>query len=266
MLVGLLAGVGACAARSAPLAAAPELPPGRAVRLGWRWVPGVAHAWRTRTDRLLGPVTLRRTEEWTYLAVDLDPAGIVHLRARRRALDVTAVADDGALPDAVLAEARALAQEDPDSAALSLRLSGRLVDCIPRGFAEALPHRLLGLHFPPDPLTPGQRWDDRGLVAAFEDALPLSTDTLRAEGASTLTDVVASEAGWLATVEHAARLQLGEVGPALELVGTTAWRTDPGVLAERVVLARWRPDEGRARLPVGRLRAHVQWLGEVDAA
>jgi hypothetical protein len=256
-------GASACVPKATPPpppVAPPTTLPGP-VRLGWRWVPGTTWRYRSVVTRVTDGVVLRRAEDWAYTALDLDRSGVVHVEGRLEAFGATVEAGGEPLPESRLREARARAQAaTPAAVRLDLRLSGRLVNVSADGFADALPHRLLALHFPTAPVFPGTSWPDAGLPRAFEPALPLDVE-VRAEGTTTLGGVAPSGAGWRAELVHVARLQAGDLGPALELTGRSAWDTDPGALASRTVEARWRPDQPAGGRPVGVLTVTLTRLG-----
>jgi hypothetical protein len=233
----------------------------QAVRLGWRWVPGTRMTWRTRVERHVDDVVWSRAEEWAYTARELDPSGVVHLDGRLVGFGASVSVGGHALPDERLEDARAAARAaTPEAVEVDLRLSGPIVRCSLEGFEPALPHRLLAVHFPVDPVRPGASWVDGGLARAFEGVLPLDVD-VRVDAAATLRLLEPVEDGWRATLSHTTRLQAGELGPAVEIVATTLWDTSPGALRRREVEARFRPD-GTGRRQVGVLRAVVERLDE----
>lgn len=248
----------ACLPKAPPPAPSRDL--GGPVRLGWRWVPGVRHTYRSVVSREVDDLVLRRAEDWSYTAVELDSAGVVHLEGKLVGFGATVVQGTDALSDKRLDDAREAARAaTPTAVSLSLRLSGRLVACSLPGFAEGLPHRLLALHFPAEPVFPGASWTDAGLLRAFDGALPVDVDA-RAEATTTLGAVVPVGEAWRATLSHVGRIQAGDLGPALELVGTSAWDTEPGVLSTRRIEARWRPDSPAQGRPVGTLVATLERL------
>jgi hypothetical protein len=231
----------------------------QAVRLGWRWVPGTRMVWRTRIERHVESVTWSRAEDWAYTARDLDPSGIVHLEGRLVGFGASVSEDGEALPEARLADARAEARARTiETVDLDLRLSGPLIGCSAEEFGAALPHRLLGVHFPVDPVRPGESWSDAGLARAFEQVLPLDVE-VGVDATATLRLLEPVADGWRATLSHVTRLQGGAIGPAVEIVATTVWDTSPGALRRREVEARFRPDGG-GRHPIGLLRAVVERL------
>lgn len=230
----------------------------QAVRLGWRWVPGTRMTWRCRIERQVGEVVWSRAEDWAYTARELDPSGVVRLDGRLVGFGASVAESGRALADERLADARAAARAaTPEAVEVDLRLSGPIVALSAEGFEDALPHRLLAVHFPVDPVRPGESWADGGLVRAFEGVLPLDVD-VAVDASTTLRELDPAADGWQATLSHTARLQAGELGPAVEIVGTTLWDTSPGALRRRDIEARFRPDGGR----VGILRATLERLDD----
>lgn len=241
----LLAGLAAqaCAHRARPLASepTPEPTPDVTVRLGWRWAPGEARTWRLTTLHETARWTFRRVEAWRYVARDLDASGVLHLRADLVGLGVD-VQHDGTPVDDPRIDAALHAARDTghDAVDVRLQLTGAVVGCTAEGFADALPHRLLGVDLPTHALSPGDVWNDRGLLRALGGVAPLDAD-LRPSAETTLQGVRAGEHGWDVDLVHTARLQAHGVGPAVEIAGRSVWCTDPGTLRSRVVTATWRP-------------------------
>ncbi|MCB9680177.1 MAG: hypothetical protein H6733_01795 [Alphaproteobacteria bacterium] len=240
----------------APLVADPEQP----LRLGWRWVAGARMTFRTVITRYVGSVGYTRAEDWTYVATDLDPSGVIHLEGKLVGLGTQVTADGHDVDARRLDAARAVAaRQTPEEVFLDLRLSGRIVACSLADFAQALPHRLMAVHFPAAGVRPGDTWPDPGLARAFAPVLPLDQD-VRTSTQATLSDVASADAGLRCTLAHTAQLQVGAIGPAIEVVATTTWDTDPGALTRRSVEARWRPDVGADGRAIGTLTAELSRL------
>lgn len=256
-LVGLLAA--GCVHRAAPPLTVVDgvdvsaLP----VRLGWRWVPGVRVSYRTTVRREIGPVVWTRAEAWTYTVRSLDSRGIATIEGRLTAFGATVEADGHALDDSRLDDRVARERDRAISTvSLGMRLTGPLVTCSARGFGDALPHRLLALHFPADAVASGATWVDDGLPRAFAPVLPLDVE-VHASGMTTLTGLDARDGVVRATLQHRARVGIGDFGPGIELDGTTTWDTTPGLVRSRTLHARWTPDAPAHGLPVGSLHAEL---------
>lgn len=239
-------------ALSPPLQA-PEGP----IHLGWRWLPGEVRTYRTLVTRSVGPVRFIRAEDWRYTATDLNHSGIVTVHGELVALGTQVVADGHDVSEDRMARARAAtAAQSTTSVDLALRISGKVVALSVDGFGDALPHRMLALHLPGRPILPGETWAEEGLARTFDAAVPVDVDTTSVAQA-TLRDVVPSASGWLATIEHLTRVQVGALGPSLEIVGTSTWHTDPGAVVGRTIQARWLPDAVEG-LPIGKLHVTLE--------
>lgn len=229
ILVGLAA-VGACA-RRAPSPTAADLP-ADSIRLGWRWAPGLRRAWRTTLTHTQGDWTATTTEEWVYLATELSPGGVVQLTGELRGLGGglrhPQEPTDPALKDAVRQPS------SPGPVRVELRLNGRIERCSVSGFAAELPHRLLGLQLPTDPLPLGQVWNEHGLARAFALAIPPEIDVTSTSWAR-LADLSGSAQ---ARLTHQATLRTHRLGPGVEVQGETLWDLDQGSIERRELHAR----------------------------
>lgn len=214
------------------------------LRLGWRWSPGLARAWRVTTVREAGAWTTSRTEAWRYLAVDVAPSGVVSLEATL--LGVGGEARHGEEPEPAVTRA-VKAVDDPVPIVLAMQVHGHLEACSAEGFAEGLPHRLLGLHLPAEPVPVGASWADPGLLRAFAEALPMDVP-LRTEATTRLTDLVVADdtSGdtMQVTLRHRATLRTPGLGPGIALSGTTQWDPSTGSVLRRELLARFVGTEG----------------------
>lgn len=242
MLTGLAAGLGtACAPRS-PVALAPTPEPVGRARLGWRWVPGTTMSWTTRVERRVGRVTSTRVTTWAYTALSLPPDGVVRLEGHLRAFGATVLVDGVPLPDDRVAPAAdAVRRGAREHIRLALRLSGRLLDVPDDDLDELLPHRMLGLHLPTEPVDVGAAWSDPALVLPFAALLP-ATARVRATGTSRLTDLHSARSGWEAVLDQRGTVSVEGVGPRLELAGRATWATDPGRLMTRDLEVRAVPE------------------------
>ncbi len=263
-LAGLAAAAAACQ-HPAALQSIPDavIDPAGPIRLGWRWVPGVRMTFRTLIHRDVGPVTWTRAEDWQYTARTLDSSGIAALDGRLVGFGASVSADGHALEEDKLDHARDAARRaTPDSVSVSIRLSGPIVSCSARGFGLSLPHRMLAIHFPAEPLRVGDAWDEDGLARAFAPILPLDVDVATLTSAR-LSGVEPSGDAWRATIDHHARLGIGEVGPGVTVEGTTTWDTGLGAIRSRKLHARWDPDATTRGAPAGGLRVEMTRLGGV---
>ncbi len=211
------------------------------VRLGWRWTPGMARAWRTTVTRHDGTLAASRTEAWHYLATDLAPTGIVSLAGRLRGVGATASRDGTPLPTQALLPLKTV--DGPVDVDVGLRLNGRLTACSAEGFADALPHRLLGLHLPADPTAPTSAWEDAGLLGAFGAVLPADADP-SVDARTVLDRVDADQGPVLAHLRHHAALRTAPMGPGVEITGTTVWDVAEGFPRSRHLQARMLGVEG----------------------
>ena len=227
------------------------------VRLGWRWVPGTSFTFQSVVTRTVESVAIARGEAWTYTAFDLDPTGVVALRGALVGFGATVTSHGEESTDPTLKAAREQARrEAPSEVDLRLRLTGRVVSCSDEGFASGLPHRLLGVRLPPDPVAPGASWDDPAFALAFARLLPVELPT-RVVTRTTFRAFEEAEGGWQAHLEHQGTISTTDGGPVLRLAGSTVWDTDPGAIASRRVEVRLDPDEPFHGVKLGTLRAEL---------
>lgn len=238
----LLAGLGAMLvmpawARRGEAVATPD-----ALRLGWRWIPGDTLVYETLTTYRRPGSTSERLERWSYLVVD---------RTREIASLEGHLIGLGGARDASPPTA-ALGAERRRGASIQLRLGvdGRLrprpsdacetigeasADC----FEHQLPHRLLALPLPTEPVRIGRSWSDPELQAAFAPLLGAPDRPLeRSTGSCALSEIYRRPDGDLrADLRTTVLLRAGS-GLALRAEGRSSWDPDRGVLAERRIEAR----------------------------
>lgn len=228
-----------------------------AVRLGWRWVPGTSFTFHSVVTRTSGAVAVARGEAWTYTALDLDPTGVVTLHGALVGFGATVTERGEEIEDPSLKAAREKARaEAPTEVDMRLRLTGRLVDCSDESFASGLPHRLLGMRLPADPVAPGAVWDDPSFALAFARLLPVELP-VRVASRTTFRAFEEGERGWQAHLEHQGTVFTTDGGPVLRVNGSTLWDADPGAIASRRIEVRLEPDEPMFGARLGVLRAEI---------
>lgn len=230
------------------------------VRLGWRWVPGVARAWRATMVRTAGEVSVTRAEEWSYTARQLDDRGVVHLEGLLRGIGASAQVKNKSLPDHLLAPAREeeIARTVREME-MMLALSGRIQRCSITNFAASLPHRMLGMHLPSLTVRPGDAWSDPALTLPFTSLLPIDLP-LRATAATRLESLRTDRGQLLANLTHRGELLSTVEGPRLDIDGRTVWNATEGTLRDRRLTVRYRPIHHPSDHPPGTL---VIMLGRI---
>lgn len=255
----LLAG---CPRRAPDVAAAAQ----DAVRLGWRWTPGMRHTWRSRVTRAQGATTSWREEVWSYLATDLDPTGVAWLEGELLALTVGGHHGEAPLPNDVAARLRREALDAaPSHVDLGLRLNGKLLAATPAGFGETLPHHLLAGVLPVDPARPGDTWEDPAMALPLAALAPVGIG-VRVDAETRLEALDDVDGDVVARLRHSATIRTIEGGPVLRVVGASTFATWPGHLANRELTVTLAPDPVPGERPVGTLTASLQLVPERGAA
>lgn len=255
----VLLGAAACLPKNqpAPLIVQPEAPPPTGpIRLGWRWIPGTALTYRTHVTRSRHGLVVEQAEEWRYVAVELDPNGVVYLDATLVGRGLRATRNGVPVDDP-----RLTVEAPPRMAGVSLRMNGHLVACTEHDPAVSLPHRLLGLDLPAEPSAARRVWSDDTIAVPFVRMFP-SRHTLEPVGSTMLASVSPLREGWLARLEHTATVRGAEGAPTLNVTGATEWRTHPGLLHERRLRCTLQPDVGPDGLEVGTLDVSVKLIAE----
>lgn len=256
----LLLGMGAsllvgCPRPTAQVAAAKAA--GEKVRLGWRWIPGTSFTYDSVVTRVVGEVSFARGESWTYTAQDLDASGVMSLRGDLVGFGATVTQNGEAISETRLRAAREAARDAATPQVdVRLRLNGRLVSCSLDDFDNGLPHRLLAMQLPTDPVVMGAAWDDPGLPLAFAQLLPVEMP-VSVVSRTTFSRFTAVDRSWQARLEHKATVHTTDGGPVLEITGYSLWDAEPGALASRRLEVRLVPDETIDGVPLGVLRAEI---------
>ena len=207
--------------------------------LGWRLVPGQAmHYAFTTTHRRPGEERGRR-EHWSYLVRDLDDEGVLYLEGRLTGFGA-GIVEGPPVDEAALRAAEAAERERLSAQVLGLELSmdGRLR--VHRGdWGDTLPHRLLGLRLPVEPVAPGDEWSDPAAARPFADLLPVGVDlevaaTNRLEG---IYDVDGRPAARIST-RGAVRPTRRDLDSGIWVQGESWWDLQSGWLIERTLTLR----------------------------
>lgn len=229
LLVGL-AGLATGCARRARLGALPV----EGVGLGWRWVPGAEHTWRTTITRTAGRVRAIRIEEWTWLVRDLDADAVATLEGRLVGFGSSLRVDDAPLPHDRFEEAEETEERALGPATLRVGMDGRLHACDPSEPMQSLPHRMLALKLPLHPMNLGGAWVEDELIRSLIPLLPPELP-VRIEGEARLAEVSAAPEGTLARLETTGALRTPRGGPAIQLQGSVTWSVARGLLDHRLV-------------------------------
>jgi hypothetical protein len=225
------------------------------VRLGWRWIPGQVHTFESRVGYTLAETTTVRAEAWAYTPRTLDASGLLDIEGQLVGFGANRVVRQRPMPESKLRGAREAAREaTPTGVRIELRLNGRITGCSTTQRDQALPHRLLGMHLPSDPVGEGDTWADASLALWLARWLPEELPT-SVEGETRLVALQPAARGYTAVLEHRATVHTIDGGPTLEIAGTTWWDTEPGAIGRREVEIRLRgstDDEG-----IGALRVEI---------
>lgn len=229
LLVSLLGLAAGCPRTSAPLAALPSTP----ITLGWRWVPGMRLDYRSVVQRVNRGEVVSEAQTWTYLVRDVGTDGSAMLEGRLTGYGAGVLDEDGTVVERV-AEAPATTQ-----ARLRITVDGHLTASDVPGFGEGLPHRLLALGLPVQPVRPHDEWPDRATVAPFAALMPAELK-MEQHGESMLVELSRHDEALAAAISTTGELRM-EGGAALHLTGVASWDASLGQLAERALTARLTP-------------------------
>ncbi len=212
---------------------APGLPEGR-ITLGWRWLPGATWTYRFVTEREVGGSLTQRAEAWRYLVREVDGDGVATLEGRL--VGFGGLGSEGG-SGARLTRAEQRAIDRPIW--LQIGMDGRTVGLEDVSFADALPHRLLGVGLPATPVDRSDTWPLPDLIRAFRVLVPLALE-VETRSAARLLEVYAEGARTVTEIETTATLRT-RAGPGVHLSGTVAWDASRGGLLRRTLQARFTP-------------------------
>ncbi len=233
----------------------PSLPSGP-VTLGWRLIPGVEVSWRCLMTRRSGPIEVRRVEEWSYLVRELGRDGVAHLHGRLTGLGAQVEVHDRLLPAPSVDEPLQAERAAAPGIELRLAMDGRILSCSASGFADRLPHLLLGLRLPADSILAGDEWADAALVRPFRDLLPVRLP-VTSDGRSQVVGLQGHEGQTLARIESHGWVRAPGDGPSLALRGSSAWNADRGILETRRLDVTFLPDSADPVRDPGTLRCEL---------
>ncbi|MCB9760026.1 MAG: hypothetical protein H6739_09355 [Alphaproteobacteria bacterium] len=164
----------------APTALPEPLPSPGPVVLGWRWVPGDTLRFAMETRFIDGGSTVTRVEHWDYLVREVDDEGIATLEGRLTGIGAQ-LEREGVVAEGEDFEAARQAEKarlSEVTLSMSIAMDGRLVSLDGLDWADALPHRLLALQLPQDPVEPGARWPDPVVARPYADLVPVELDVV----------------------------------------------------------------------------------------
>ncbi|MBN1335700.1 MAG: hypothetical protein JXB39_07040 [Deltaproteobacteria bacterium] len=221
--------------------------PEEAITLGWRLAPGMELTYRLASRYAQGGQTVVREETWTYLVRSVDDLGSFSLEGRIVGLEAR-IEEQGTAMDSERVEAAIEAERERltgDPVAFTLSMDGRIATLDAPSWADGLPHRLLGLRLPTDPVREGDRWPDPAAGRPFVDLVPagLAVDVNgvhRLEALSWAGHQRRSRfrGPWhldaLFSTEAIVRPDDARV-PALVLSGSATWNLDLGRLESRTL-------------------------------
>ena len=224
--------------------------------MGWRWVPGTEHAYRTTMRRTAAGVETLRTEEWHYRVLAVDSAGLATLEGRLTALGAGQIQQNEATPDAWLEAARRSEAERSGPVQLRLSTEGVLRGCTDERFGASLPHRLLDLRLPQTAVDPGASWDDVGLAHHLAGLVPPEIE-VTAQGQTHFHDVsLGQEPEAVLWSQGSVRIGDGSAGVALQSTAHFGLRS--GALVSREVTLDGRGLSGSGPSTPGLLVAVLQ--------
>lgn len=251
-----------------------EVPVGEVV-LGWRLAPGMELAYHLRSIHSVGADTVVREELWHYLVRRVDDQGTFTLEGHLESLDASIVTDGVGMEEqalvAALADERTRLETSPIT--LSLSLDGRIDHLETTGWGDALPHRLLALRLPGEPVQPGGRWNDTETARPFTRLIPSGFE-LDIAGTHRLEQLHWQRGSRLGLQPARARL-MAEIDteamvrpedariPTLDIHGSARWDLDAGHLASRSLFIGERG--GIDPEQAGSLQLELEWV-EPDRA
>ncbi len=216
-----------------------------AVTLGWRLAPGMELAYRLRSVHSVGDDTAVREEVWHYLVRSIDDQGTYVLEGHLESLDASIVADGAPVAPGTVLDAieRERARIEEDQLTMTLSLDGRIDQLEAPSWADALPHRLLALRLPAEPLAPGTRWNDTETARPFARLIPAGFD-MDVAGTHRLTELSWQRDGGtvlrsgrprlLAELDTQAMLRPEDARiPTLDIQGSSSWELEAGRLHHR---------------------------------
>ena len=225
-----LVGLAACGPRRTP---DPEHLPSGPIVMGWRWVAGTQHTYRTTLRRTASGVETLRTEEWSYKVVSVDPSGLATLEGRLTALGAGIVEQNQEIPEAWVSEARRSEAESTAPVRLRLSTDGVLRECSDNRIGASLPHRLLDLRLPQHGVDTGASWDDVGLAHHLTGLVPPEV-AVSAQGQTHFHDVMLGDEPE-AVLWSQASLRIGDGSAGVALQSTARFALTRGVLRSREV-------------------------------
>ncbi len=241
------------------------------IALGWRLAPGMELRYRLETRHSIALESSVRDETWHFLVRDVDDQGVFTLEGRLEALEVAFQHGDQALGDELLQEALQSERERLrcKGASFTLSMDGRMDRLDAGSWADALPHRLLALKLPEQPLTLGESWTDAETARPYATLLP-SDIAVRVTGTHRLEELTWRRHLWrrgslfsapshLDAILRTEAMVLPEDAryPALDIRGDTSWNLDLGQMESRSVVVTERSGEGAGQ--TGTLALDLEW-------
>jgi hypothetical protein len=220
--------------------------------------------YRIDSRHVLGEDEVRRSETWRYLVRSVSDGDVYEIEGRLSALTASITHAGHPMPknqmDAAVRSERARLAAEPVT--LSLSMDGRIDSLKAETWADALPHRLLALRLPLEPVGVGERWNDASDSRPLGDLVPTDQklefngtqqfESLRwADASRGRSDEIefpgalkGSGAGsaWLEATLRSSAAVLPKNGdiPSLDIEGNSLWHLDLGLMLSRRLVIRER--------------------------
>jgi len=119
-------------------------------------------------------------------------------------------------------------------ATIEITMNGRIIEPASTEFESGLPHRMLDLALPTDPVLPHTRWATDQVLLPFADLLPDGLRTTHA-AASRIISLRHVERMVTATIETSGAIHAENGETFLGVHGLTIWNAEHGHLMERTL-------------------------------
>ncbi len=228
--------IAACAWRGPP---AP--PTVSAMVLGWRLVPGQSLTYNYTTTYTTHDQETVRVEQWTYLVLSQEGDGVSRLEATLTGFGAGLEREGASVEEALIADARSQERARMASQTVQVELSmdGEIRSVDAKRWADRVPHQMLGLRLPADPVAPGEGWADPADARPWADPLPPEIE-LVIEHSHTFESLEIRDGRLMARLSTRGALRPAEPPSdgsftGIRLEGQTLWDVQAGRLTERTL-------------------------------